>query len=156
MVAVGIRKGNLYYLSCQQKRMEQAHVSNAQLNGRSKEFIWHQRFGNLIEKSLHILANPQLVDDFDYNVSKQIPFCKSCVEGKLHKTPFPSQGRTRAAVPLGLIHSDVCGPMSTQLLSGARYFVVFADDKTHYVWVYLLKCKSEAFSKFLEWKSLME
>ena len=46
--------------------------------------------------------------------------------------------------------------MSTQLLSGARYFVIFADDKTRYVWVYFLKCKSEAFSKFLEWKSLME
>ena len=41
--AVGIRKGNLYYPSCQQKRMEQAHMSDAQLNGRSKEFIWHQR-----------------------------------------------------------------------------------------------------------------
>ena len=27
--AVGIRKGNHYYLSCQQKRMEQAHMSDA-------------------------------------------------------------------------------------------------------------------------------
>lgn len=155
VVAVGLRKGNLYYLSCQQKRMEQAHMSDAQLNGRSKEFIWHKRFGHLNEKSLRILASQQLVDDFDYNISKQIPFCESCVEGKLHKIPFPSQGRTRAAIPLGLVHSDVCGPMSTQSLSGARYFVIFAD-KTHYVWVYFLKCKSEVFNKFLEWKSLVE
>ena len=46
--------------------------------------------------------------------------------------------------------------MSTQSLSGARYFLIFVDDKTHYVWVYFLKCKSEVFSKFLEWKSLVE
>ena len=150
MVAVGIRKGSLYYLSCRQKRVDQVHMSDAKLNGRSKEFVWHQRFGHLNEKSLHTLANQQLVDDFDYDVSKHIPFCESCVEGKLHKTSFPSGGRTRAEVPLGLVHSDVCGPMSTQSLSGARYFLIFADDKTHYVWVYFLKCKSEVFSKFLK------
>ena len=156
VVPVGIKKANLYYLSCQQKRMEQAHMSDAQLNGRLKEFIWHQTFGHLNEKSLRILASQQLVDDFDYNVYKQIPFCKSCMEGKLHNTPFPSQGRTQAAVLLSLVHSNVCRPMSTQSLSGARYFIIFADDKTHYAWVYFLKCKSEVFSKFLECKSLEE
>ena len=92
MVAAGIRKGNLYYSSCQQKRVD------AQLNGRSKEFIWHQRFDHLNEKSLRTLASQQLVDEFDYNVSKNIPFCESCVEGKLHKTSFPNEGRTQAAV----------------------------------------------------------
>ena len=74
---------------------------------------------------------------------------------KLHKVPFPKEGRTRAAVPLGLVHSDVCGPMSTQSVSGARYFLIFVDDKTHYVWVYFLKYKSEVFSNFLERKSLV-
>ena len=29
VVAVGIRKGSFYYLSCQQKRVDQAHVSDA-------------------------------------------------------------------------------------------------------------------------------
>ena len=59
-------------------------------------------------------------------------------------------------VPLGLFHSDVCGPMSTESLSGARYFLTFVDDKTHYIWVYVLKCKSEVFSKFLKWKAYVE
>lgn len=82
-------------------------MSDARLDGRSKEFIWHQRFGHLNERSLRTLASKQLVHDFDYNTSKQIPFCKSCVEGKLHKTPFSSEGRNRAVVPLGLVHSDI-------------------------------------------------
>lgn len=62
-------------------------MSDGRLNGRSKEFVWHQRFSHLNNKSLHILAQ-QLVDDFDYNTSKQISFCKSCMEGKLHKPHF--------------------------------------------------------------------
>ena len=69
VVPVGIKKANLYYLSCQQKRMEQAHMSDAQLNGRLKKFIWHQTFGHLNEKSLRILASQQLVDDFDYQAN---------------------------------------------------------------------------------------
>ena len=85
-----------------------------------------------------------------------MPFCKSCMECKLHKAPFPSGGRKWAEVPLGLLHSDVCGPLSAESLSGARYFITFVDDKPQYTWVYFLKCKGEVFSKFLEWKSLME
>ena len=46
--------------------------------------------------------------------------------------------------------------MSTHSLSGARYFVIFIDDKPRYVWVYFLKCNSKVFSKFLEWRSLVE
>ena len=94
VVAVGIRNESLYYISCQQKKVDQAHVSDARLNGRSKEFTWHQKFGHLNEKSLHTLVSQQLVNDFDYNVSKRIPFCESCVKGKLHKMPFPKEGRT--------------------------------------------------------------
>ena len=89
-----------------------------------------------------------------------MPFCKSCVEGKLHRTPFPSAGRKWAEVPLDLVHSDVCGPLNSKSLSGARYFLTFVDDKTHYTctctWVYFLKSKNEVFSRFLEWKALVE
>ena len=126
-IVVGVKKGNLYYLSCQQAKVVQIHVSDARLNDKSKEFVWHQRFGHLNERKLRITV---FVYDFDYSTSKQMPFCKSCVDGKLHKTPFSNKGRERAAVPLGLVHSDVCGPMSAESLSGARYFLVFVDDKT--------------------------
>ena len=54
------------------------------------------------------------------------------------------------------MHSDVCGKMNTQSLSGAEYFLTFIDDKTRYVWVYVLKCKDQVFERFLEWKALVE
>ena len=50
----------------------------------------------------------------------------------------------------------MCGPLSSGSLGGAKYFVTFIDTKTHYTWVYFLKSKDEVFSKFLEWKSLVE
>ena len=55
-----------------------------------------------------------------------------------------------------LVHSDVCGPLSSESLGGAKYFVTFIDARTHYTWVYFLKSRDEVFSKFLEWKSLVE
>ena len=50
----------------------------------------------------------------------------------------------------------MCGKMNAQSLSGAEYFLTFIDDKTRFVWVYVLKRKDQAFERFLEWKVLAE
>ena len=50
----------------------------------------------------------------------------------------------------------MCGKISEKSLSGAEYFVTFVDDSTRYVWVYVVKHKSEVFPKFIEWKTLVE
>ena len=54
------------------------------------------------------------------------------------------------------MHSDVSGRLEAKSLSGAEYFVTFIDDKSRYVWIYILKNKSEVFKKFLEWKYMVE
>ena len=66
---------------------------------------------------------------------------------------FLSETWSRAEEPLGLVHSDLCGKISSPSLSHAEYFI---DDKTHYVWIYVVKHKHEVFEKFVEWKSLVE
>ena len=58
----------------------------------------------------------------------------------------------RAQEPLKLIHSDVCGPMSTQARGGYEYFVTFVDDYSRYGYVYLMRHKSETFGKFKEFQ----
>ena len=70
------------------------------------------QIGHLGARNLQKLAREKLVDAFDYDMSREISFCQPCVEGKLHKNPFPD-GRKRAKEPLALVHSDVCGKMST-------------------------------------------
>ena len=83
-------------------------------------------------------------------------FCHACLQGKLQRCSFPSSGAKRASEPIGLVHSDVCAKINTKSCGGAEYFLTFTDDKTRYVWVYLLKKKSEVFGRFLEWKAIAE
>ncbi|GIL95867.1 hypothetical protein Vretimale_1808 [Volvox reticuliferus] len=55
--------------------------------------------------------------------------CAPCVMAKQRQGPYPATGH-KAAVPLGLIHLDVCGPMQEVSLGGMRYVTVLLDDCT--------------------------
>ena len=68
------------------------------------------------------------------------------------KTPF-AKSCERASDLLGLVHSDVCGPMSTTTRGGYEYFITFTDDLSRYGYIYLMKHKSEAFEKFKEFQN---
>lgn len=50
----------------------------------------------------------------------------TCVEDKQHKDKFPKGGGKRAAKLLGLIHSDICGPIQIGTHSGCKYYLTFA------------------------------
>ena len=79
--------------------------------------------------------NEQLVNGLNCDdVSGEMEFCESCVQGKIHRTPFQTGGGKQAEVPLGLVHSDVCGRINLKTL---EYFFTFVDDKTRYVCVAL-------------------
>ena len=84
-----------------------------------------------------------------------IPMCESCLEGKLTKRPFKAKGY-RTTKPLKLVHTDVCGPMRVQAISGYEYFINFTDDYSRYGFVYLMCQKSETFGKFREYKAEVE
>ena len=153
VVAVASRAGSLYYLNCEPLQKQQVNSARHQ---HANENLWHRRFGHLGARNLCKLKKDEMVYGFNYDVSRDIDFCESCVSGKIHRSTFLKAGRKRAEEPLGLIHSDVCGKLSTPSLSHAEYFVTFIDDQTHYVWIYVIKHKHEVFQKFVEWKSLVE
>ena len=69
---------------------------------------------------------------------------------------FPTGGGMRAEHILDLVHTDVCGKLNPRSEGGAEYFVTFVDDKSRYVWVCVSKSKSEVFSKFRDWKAMVE
>jgi transposase len=81
--------------------------------------------------------------------------CKGCVQGKNVKHSFPSSD-SRAKGVLDIVHSDVCGSMSTTSLSGYVYYVSFINDYSRKTWIYLLKAKNKVFGKFKEFKTLVE
>ena len=71
------------------------------------------------------------------------------------KSTFPSTKRKAKGI-LEIVHSDLCGPMYSSSLSRYVYYVSFIDDFSHKTWIYFLKWKREVFSKFKEYKSLVE
>lgn len=122
---------------------------------KSKERLWHRRYGHLGEQSLKKLASKELVQRFDYNVTNSIGFCETCTGGKLHRSRFETS-KSQTKEPLGLVHSDVCGKMKEKSLGGAEYFLTFTDNHTRYSWIYPLKTKDQVFDRFVEWKALVE
>lgn len=50
----------------------------------------------------------------------------------------------------------VSGKISWPSLSDCVYFLTFIDDYTYYVWVYVLKTRSQVFEKFKEFKIFVE
>ena len=63
------------------------------------------------------------------------------------KAPFTGHAE-RANDLLGLIHTDVYGPISSIARGGFQYFITFTDDFSRYGYVYLMKHKSKSFEKF--------
>ncbi|GKA64140.1 retrovirus-related pol polyprotein from transposon TNT 1-94 [Tanacetum coccineum] len=71
------------------------------------------------------------------------------------KKPFPHSNE-RAKDILGIIHTDVCGPLRHVSRQGASYFITFTDDYSRYGYVYLLKHKHEVFETFKVFKNEVE
>ena len=73
----------------------------------------------------------------------------------MHKLPFPKSFFT-ASSPFKLIHSDLWGPVLTSSINGFKYYVLFIDHFTKFTWIYLLNSKSEVFTKFVQFKAIVE
>ena len=80
-------------------------------------------------------------------IPRQLFPCDACILGKHNEQPF-NDSMFRASRKLGLVHSDLCGPMPVPSANGNKYIMTFIDDFTRMCWVYLLKAKSQAFDEF--------
>ena len=68
--------------------------------------------------------------------------CKGCAQVKNAKKTFPCS-ESKAKGILEIIHSNVCGPMSSSSLIRYVYYVSFIDYLSWKNWIYFLKGKSE-------------
>jgi hypothetical protein len=81
--------------------------------------------------------------------------CKGCMLCKNINKSFPSSDN-RAQGIFDLVHSDVCGPISSHSLIGCLYYVIFIDDYSRKCWIYFLNDKSDTLDKFKEYKAFIE
>ena len=149
VIAFATRVGNLYCLEYCRK------YQTINIVEKNKERLWHQRYGHIGEQKLQRMASGELVRHLNYNSSKSIGFCETCIGGKHHRTPFDSS-KTQSTELLELVHSDICGKISEKTLGGGQYFLTFTDDKSRYSWVFILRSKDQVFDRFQEWKAQVE
>jgi len=121
------------------------------LGDKDQSYLWHCRLGHINEERLKKLIALDALS-FDY---ESFGTCRSCLLGKMTRSPFSGKG-TRASDLLGLVHTDVCGPLSVTARGGYNYFITFTDDFSRYGIVYLMRNKSEAFEKFKEFQNKVE
>ena len=117
----------------------------------NEAYLWHLHLGHINSNKIQRLIKDGLLEPMHFD---EFPVYESCLEGKMTKQPFNAKGR-RAQELLELVHTDVCGLMSTQAKRGYEYFITFTDDYSRY-YVYLMRRKSEAFEKFKEFRAEVE
>ena len=142
VVAEGIRIGGLYKLNIS---IENHHAMTS--TSVSILELWHKSYGHLNLKDLISLQRKEMVQGLPIFKDEQIT-CDGCALGKQHINEFPIRTNVKERSILELVYSNVCGPMKTQSLGGASYFLIFDDDCTRYTWVYFLRIKSGVFEYF--------
>ena len=86
------------------------------------------------------MSNKNVTDNFDYDAKIDLELCDDCSKAKTQKLPF-KLNQKRVENPLELIHSDVCY-VGTKSNGDAKYFVLFIDDATSFMWAYPIQNKS--------------
>jgi hypothetical protein len=108
---IGTRIGKLY------KLVFQPMVALMSRGGSEEHLceLWHSKMLHLHHGALRVLR--EIVTELPQFSTKHQELCRGCTLGKYTKASFPNSEH-KASEILDLIHSDVCGPMSTLSLSG--------------------------------------
>ncbi|GJU71187.1 retrotransposon protein, putative, ty1-copia subclass [Tanacetum coccineum] len=107
-------------------------------------YLWHCCLAYISKKRIERLQQEGLLKLTDDELFDQ---CVSCLSGKMTRKSFPHRPK-RATDLLGIIHTDVCGPLRHVSRQCASYFITFTEDYSCYGYVYLLKHKYEVFETF--------
>ncbi|GJW03334.1 ribonuclease H-like domain-containing protein [Tanacetum coccineum] len=108
------------------------------------QHTWHQRLRHPGSDVLRRLVSNNVIS---CNKEKPLVLCHACKFGKHVRLPFVSSN-TAVTSCFDIIHSNVwTSPIPS--LSSFKYFVMFLDHYSHFVWVYPLVHKSDVLSKFV-------
>jgi transposase InsO family protein len=114
--------------------------------------LWHHRLGHASSRVVQqVLSRHALPVSHESNNAR---VCDACQLGKSHQLPYPRFTST-SSHPLDLIFSDVWGPAPSSV-GRHNYYVSFIDDHSKFVWIYLLRHKSEVFQRFQDFQKLVE
>nr|GEX93341.1 ribonuclease H-like domain-containing protein [Tanacetum cinerariifolium] len=110
----------------------------------TSQHTWHQRLGHPGSEVLRRLISRNFVS---LNKEKPLVHFHACQLGKHMRLPSVSSN-TLVTSCFDIVHSDVW-TLPFPSLSGFKYYVLFLNHYSHFVWVYLLINKPDVLSKFM-------
>ena len=139
--------GDLYPLFSHNQAM--SSINHSAFSAVSPD-IWHHRLGHPGDAVLHNLHSQKFI-----NCNKScISFCSSCSIGKHSKLPF-YDSLSYTHLPFDIIHSDVwTSPIVSSL--GHRYYVLFLDGYSKFLWAFPIAKKSQVKHLFLTFHAFVK
>lgn len=120
--------------------------------------LWHHRFCHRSYHGIRDLVRAKAVDGLDEvsissSVEESHTRCVGCAQGKAHRQPFASRldSSLDAQHVQARLHADIAGPLSSESLGGARYFLVLVDEWSEFGVVFFVRHKSDAADKIIDW-----
>lgn len=159
-VAVGVLEMNLYKLDCQTHLDGVAEANDAHsamlaktLDADSEQLLWHCKLGHPNYVKMKKMPKQDLYrEKLGWKVDETDVICAACIHAKLPKrNPKKRIDQNRAEGLLDMVHTDLCGPMSTKSIGGTSYFTVVVDDYSRFTMMYFLQNKSKALEKFVQY-----
>ena len=113
--------------------------------------LWHSRLGHLGVSVLNSLRKNKFICCEPFN---SYVVCDSCVLGKHVKLPF-FDSQTTTLMHFDILHSDL---WTSPILSSAghKYYVLFLDDFTNFLWTFPISRKSHVFETFKSLTQLIQ
>lgn len=107
-------------------------------------------FDNLVKisKNRYVINIPQITKPAS-------TFCDECIRGNQIKVSCKTK-EYNTSRSLLLVHTNLCGPTRTRVLTSERYFMLFIEDYSRMTWVTFLHEKSQAFKRFIIFRRMVE
>lgn len=113
------------------------------------DFTWPLLLGHASSCGLQHLHSSKAIT---LNKNKMHAVSEPCQMGKSLFLLF-SVSECVYVEPLAKIHCDLWGPLHVMSLQGFKYYAVFIDDHSRFIWFYPLKLKSDFYEVSLTEKS---
>ena len=150
LLATGSSTNNLYALDIAKDSTPEDKALMANME------LWHQRLAHINNETIKNISAHGVVKGIDIKPNAGVKNCGGCILGKSHRTPFPKQSERKSKNILDLVHSDVLGPVEVPSIGGSRFIITFIDDHSNWITEYTMHKKSEALSRFIEFKAYAE
>ncbi|KAK9072512.1 hypothetical protein SSX86_008946 [Deinandra increscens subsp. villosa] len=156
-VGYGYLDGSLYKLELDDEFSKSLLSYNVNENltkrkrgSETSSMLWHQRLGHISRDRMSKLVKDEILPNLDFT---DFETCVECIKGKMAKGN--KKGATRSSNLLEIIHTDISGPYPDGI-TGHNSFITFIDDYSRYMYLYLIKEKSESLETFKDFKAEVE